>query len=229
MAQITTVQDGAWSNASTWSGGTIPAGVDYAVIDHDVTVSADFSAAGITIRNGSLRVADNYNMLNTITATVGEFVLIRKLVDTRTVRLDGVLLSPFTIMSGISCYGTYAGDGFPTTYNLSAGSNTVIFDDPGVVSYTAQMQDIKPEGCARAYARKVGNGVRYMTITVHIKADATRYVGQLYRMAEGPFQVLAVTYSGVIKGYIESIVPDQASVGKEYRTFRVTVAEGQSS
>jgi len=45
-------------------------------------------------------------------------------------------------------------------------------------------------------------------------------------MAQGPFQVLLVTHTCLIKGFIENVTPDPASVGKEYVTVKVTIAEG---
>ena len=60
---------------------------------------------------------------------------------------------------------------------------------------------------------------------VHIRKDKGNKIGLLYRMAELPFQVLAVTNSAIIKGYIEAITPVD-SVGKEYRSFRISIAEG---
>jgi len=221
MATLTSVQNGDWNVASTWDGGTIPTSSDTVNIDHVVTISAGAVANNIVINTGSLIETANYH--TKITLTVNKIEINRLLNDDRTVRLDGitVIIKHPTITS----IGIRQIDGLPTTYGVYSEDNTVIIDDPGVFGFSAQMQDIKPEGCARAYARKVSNGVRYMNVVVHIKNDRCDIMGQLYRMAENPFQVLAVTKSSLIKGFIEAITPVD-SVGKEYRTFRVSIAEG---
>jgi hypothetical protein len=202
----------------------IPTASDDVSIGHAVTIAGNAAAKTITINSGgSLTTASTWAMTSKVTLTVGSFTFNRVINDTRAVRLDGITL----ILTTPSITSNGSGGGFPAVSGVVSTANTVIIDDPGVISYSAQMQDIKPEGCAIAYSRKVSNGVRYMTVTVHIKADRCDLVGQLYRMAEGPFQVLASTYSGVLKGFIEAITPVD-SVGKEYRAFRVSIAEGQS-
>lgn len=220
MATITSVADGEWTDGTTWDGGTVPTAEDDVYIDHTVDIAGNASAQSITVRNGSL-VTDGNPLTSKCTLTFGTMLMERKLTDDRMVRLDGLTLS--VGRPSISCKGT---DSFPPTPDIIWTQELVIIDDPGVLGFSSQMQDIRPEGIARAWARKVSNGVRYMTLAVKIKADHGHIIGSLYRMAEGPFQVLAVTYSAVIKGHIESITPVD-SVGKEYRTFRITVAEGQ--
>ena len=222
MTTITSAQDGDWNTAGTWDTATVPTDADSVVINHNVTISTDASASDITIQTtGSLTTPDNWTMQNPITLTAGYIHLARVLDDDRVVRLDGanlVISSP-----SISSYG---GTGFAeVNYDIRNTEGEIIIDDPGLYGFSSQMQDIKPEGCARAYARKVSNGVRYLNIVVHIRKDKSNKIGLLYRMAELPFQVLAVTNSAVIKGFIEAITPVD-SVGKEYRTFRVSIAEG---
>ena len=225
MATVYSVQNGDWNTASTWSNGAVPTSADTVQIKHKVTIKADGSASVIEIKEGSLTVAPDWVMTSKATLTCDSIIMDRKLNDSRAVRLEGITL--VITAPSITSIGNYSGDGFATTSGAYNTAGTVIIDDPGAMGHTTQMQDIRPEGCARAYARKISNGVRYMTLTVHIKADRCDIIGQLYRMAEGPFQVLATTYSGVIKGYLESIAP-MDSVGKEYRSFKITVAEGQS-
>lgn len=222
MADIESVQDGDWNTASTWDSGSVPTDADSVVINHKVTISTDASASDITIQTtGSLTTPDNWTMQNPITVAAGYIHIARVLNDDRVVRLDGanlVIASP-----SISAYG---GTGFAkVNYDIRNTEGEIIIDDPGLYGFSAQMQDIKPEGCARAYARKVSNGVRYLNIMVHIRKDKGNKIGLLYRMAELPFQVLAVTNSAIIKGYIEAITPVD-SVGKEYRSFRISIAEG---
>ncbi len=225
MATITSVQAGDWRNGATWDTGTVPTDIDGVYIDHAVTISSSITAAAVFIREGSLTVADSFNYSN-ITATVGGWTLLRRLNDTRRINLDGVFLTGHS--PTISCAGTLSEDGFPTTTgDIVQGSNrNVIITDPGYIGMQARLQDITPEGCGHAYARKLGNSVRYLTVTVRIRASLPNFLGRLYRMAEGPFQVLLVTDRTIIKGYIETIAPDQSAVGTEYISVKVTVAEG---
>lgn len=223
MAAIASVQAGDWNTASTWSSGTIPTAMDTVTITHAVTVAASFTALTVTIGiDGSLTVADTFDHATQITAAVGEFQMLRQLDDKRTVRLDGVLFSG-TVPS-ISAGGS---DDLPPTLGIVQDTNrNIIIADPGYIGTSAKLQDINPQGCGRAYARKTANSVRYLTTTVRIRASMPHYLGILYRLAEGPYQVLMVTDRAIIKGYIETIAPDQSAVGTEYITVRITVAEG---
>ena len=224
MANIYSAQDGDWNTAATWSGGAVPTNADDVFIGHTVTFAADITARYVTIQaGGSLYVADTFNLASTPSIHVQLFRLERVLHDTRRVNLDGCILTPGTIHTTISCQKDT--DSFPATPDLN-NMQAVIIDDPGFISSSAILRDIKPEGCTPAYAEKVSNAVRYLTATVHIKADKLQYLASLYRMARGPFQVLMVTPSTVIKGFIESVVPDPASVGKEYVAVKVTITEG---
>lgn len=225
MANIFSVQDGNWGDTSTWDGGTVPTSADYVTINHTVTIKSDAVANSIVINNGSLLGSD---VNNTYSLTVNTITMNRKLTDDRTVRLDGLNL--IIARPGISCQKV-GEDGFPSTVGVVENANHryIIVDDPGMYGFSATMQDIKPEGgYARAWARKISNSVRYLTVSVHIQSNKAHNIGDLYRMAELPFQVLAVTNSCAIKGYIEAIAPVD-SVGKEYRTFRVTIAEGSGA
>lgn len=219
---VNSIQDGNWNAGSTWSGGSVPTANSDVVIKHKVTINTNAVAGLITISTGgSLVTDDTWQGVNPISLTVARIVMTRELTDNRVVRLDGINLiiaRPSITASGSSTFPD-------TTFGVKSSTDEVIIDDPGLYGFSAQMQDIKPEGCARAYARKVSNGVRYLNVVVHIRKDRTNIIGQLYRMAENPFQVLAVTNSAVIKGYIEAITPID-SVGKEYRSFRVSIAEG---
>lgn len=224
MDHIETAQDGEWSSSSTWQGGIIPSAMDEAIIKHNVIVSQNFSAIQVSIKEGgSITTKPDRYVGSTIKAVVERWALLRVINDTRTVRLDGVLFNG--VRPSIGCEGS--GDGLPYTSSLRQDANQdIIIVDPGYIGVSAKLQDITPEGCGRAYARKVSNAVRYLTVTVRIRATKPHYLGMLYRMAEGPFQVLLVTDRAIIKGHIETVVPDQASVGTEYISVRVTVAEG---
>ena len=226
MAVIFSAQDGRWSNTSTWSGGVVPTVADDVYIDHNVTFNENFKAKSILIQaTGSLSLENTYMGWTgqAITAEVGSIHMNRVLNDTRKVNLDGVMMVGIT--PSITSYYP-SNDGFPKTRALIHDGTNVIIEDPGLISCTAEMQDIKPEGVAPAYARKVRNMVRYMTLTVKIKNTNLQYLASLYNMVRGPFQVLAVTYSSVIKGHIEAVVPDPSSVGKAYVSVKVTIAEG---
>lgn len=223
MAHIASVQDGDWNTASTWDSGTIPTAEDTVTILHAVTVAASFTAATVYIGvDGSLTVADTFDHSTQITAAVGEYLLMRQLDDARVVRLDGVLFAG--TRPSIGAGGSV---GLPPTLGIVQNADRdVIITDPGYIGTSAKLQDINPEGSGRAYARKVSNSVRYLTVTVRIRASMPHYLGILYRLAEGPFQVLLVTDRAIIKGHIETVAPDQGAVGTEYISVRVTVAEG---
>ena len=225
MTTITSVQNGQWGSTSTWSTGTVPTQQDYVIVKHRITIWDNVRADTISIQGGgSLVMHDSWNFQTSYSLKCTKIVMARALDDNRVVRLDGLDLTITT--PSISCIDNSGGtDGFPITDTVLNTANEVIIDDPGLYGFSSQMQDIKPEGCARAYARKVSNGVRYLNVIVHIRKDKGNVIGQLYRMAENPFQVLAVTNSAVIKGFIEAITPVD-SVGKEYRAFRVSIAEG---
>ena len=229
MSTITTAQAGGWSTASTWTGGAVPTAADDVEIGHAVTVSADFYAKTIKIKaGGSLSVDPSYNMGTAITAHFGTMTMERVLDDNRRIRLDGVRMDPATVVPSISCIGTYAGDGFPTTGTLTEDNADVIIDDSGFYASSAGLRDIKPEGCAPAYTEKSTNQVRYINIPVQIAQGKLHLLGQLYRMAQGPHQVLAVTHSCVLKGFIESVSP-QAITGANYIRVQVSVAEGSGA
>lgn len=222
--EITSVQDGDWNTASTWDSGTVPTAEDNVYIDHNVTVGADFVAGTITVAStGSLTVASTWTQQTPITGTFTTLTMDRILSDNRRVNLDGVQL--IGVKPSISS-DAVGGDGWPATYALIEDNENIIIDDPGFLSSSSQMQDIKPEGVAHAYARKVSNAVRYMTLTVKIRSTKLNYLGTLYRMQQGPHQVLAVTHSCIIKGHIETVVPEASSIGREYLSVRLTIAEG---
>lgn len=223
MAAIASVANGDWNTAATWDSGTIPTAADTVTITHAVTVAASFTALTVTIGiDGSLTVADTFDHSTQITATVSEFLLIRQLDDARTVCLDGVLFAG--IKPSITACGS---DDLPSTLGIVQNTaRDIVITDPGYIGTSAKLQDINPEGSGRAYARKVSNSVRYLTVTVRIRASMPHYLGMLYRLAEGPFQVLMVTDRAIIKGHIETVAPDQSAVGTEYISVRVTVAEG---
>ena len=212
MATITTAQSGAWETASTWTGGSVPGGGDTAVIEHDVTISASITVGTVRFNGGGLTIDPLATLPDAgVTVTAGSVTYAPAVNDRTMIRLDGGRFVTSPCIAG--------------EYDLVDDHDKIIIDDAGVVGLSATMQDIKPEGYAPAYARRVSNNVRYQTITVHIRADCLGIVGRLMRMADGPNQVLAITNSAVIKGYIENLAP-VADVGKEYITYRLTIAEG---
>lgn len=226
MTTIATAQAGPWSDTATWTGGTIPSATDDAEIGHHVTIAADFYADTITIKaGGGLSVDPAADMETNITAHFRHMVMERVLDDRRTIRLDGVRLDPETVVPSISSIGAYASDGFPTTGTLTEEVGTVIIDDSGFYASSAGLRDIRPEGCAPAYTEKTTNMVRYINIPVQIAQAELCKLGQLYRMAQGPHQVLAVTHSCILKGFIESVAP-QAMTGANYLRVQVSIAEG---
>lgn len=225
MTAVTSAQAGDWSQTSTWVGGAVPTAEDDVVIDHAVTVSEDIYADTITINDGSLTVAPGFFMASDVVAHVAHIYMNRRIDDTRRVRLDGILLDSSLIVPSVSCIGN--GDGFAPTGIVEYQTDHLLVDDPGLMGCASIMHDVNTEGCGPAYAYKKANAVRYLQFVVRARTSEPHYVGQLYRMAEGPFQVLAVMRSAVIKGFIENITPDPSSVGKEFVDLRISVAEGQ--
>ena len=226
MTAITTAQAGKWSATSTWTGGSVPTATDDVELLHHVTVDADFYAKDITVKTGGgISVDPAATMTTNITAHFVHMYMDRLLDDRRQIRLDGVRLDPATVIPSISSIGTYAGDGFPTTGTLAEAVGTIIIDDSGFYASSAGLRDIRPEGCAPAYTEKATNMVRYINIPVQIAQGELYKLGQLYRMAQGPHQVLAVTHSCVLKGYIESISP-QNTPGANFIRVQVSVTEG---
>lgn len=227
MATITSAQSGDWNTGATWDSGTVPTAEDDVIVAHAVTVGADFTADTISINSaGSLSVSDAWTQATAITGTFRLLTMDRALDDARRVNLDGIRLTG--AIPSISSTPIVS-DGFPSTVDIIEDNEDIIFDDPGFLSSSSQMQDIKPEGIAHAYARKVSNAVRYMTLTVKIRSTKLNYLGTLYRMQQGPHQVLAVTHSCIIKGHIETVVPDASSIGREYLSVRLTIAEGSGA
>lgn len=226
MSTITTAQAGPWNDTATWTGGAIPTASDDAELSHHVTISADIFAHDIIIKaGGGLSVDPACPFTTTITAHFSTMTMERVLNDDRTVRLDGIRLDPDTVVPSISSIGSYEGDGFPTTASLIEETGRVFIEDPGFFASSAGLRDTRPEGCAPAYTEKATNMVRYINIPVQIAQEDVRLLGQLYRMAQGPHQVLAVTHSCILKGFIESVSPQNVP-GANFIRVQVSVAEG---
>lgn len=228
MATVTSAQDGRWGDTSTWSGGAVPTGDDYVMLNHNVKLytngaTTNYFADKIRLRSGGSLTVDPASYGNIVLNT-NEIMLDAILYDTRRVNLDGVIINGIKPSISSMLGGSY---GFHNTPMLEEeGDGKIIIDDPGFPSASSRLRDVNPEGIARAYAEKIGNGVRYLTFTVKILYHELQYLRYLYWMIEDPFQVLVVTRSCAIKGFIESVVPDPSSIGKEYISVKVTVTEG---
>lgn len=230
MATITSAQAGRWDQTTTWTGGVVPTSSDRVEIYHTVTVyGACYASCLIIYPGGGLITSPELN--HEASLHIGQMIGYRRTLVPAPFRLDGVPIlrsngTPYTHLGNI---GEYSTDGYPTTNRIEGGS-AVIIDDTGIYNASATLQDIKPEGSARAYARKVANAVRYLTMTVRIQRghqDEQQHLREIYAWAEMPFQVLAINGSCAIKGYVESVVYDKASVGTAYHVLQVTIAEGQ--
>ena len=230
MATITSAQSGLWSQTSTWTGGVVPTASDRVEIYHTVTVQGTCNVKNLFIYpGGGLITSPELNLETSL--HIGRMIGYMRTTTPAPFRLDGVPIlnsdgTPYTCLGNIGEYDT---DGYPTT-NRIEGGGSVIIDDTGIYNASATLQDIKPEGSARAYARKVSNSVRYLTMTVRIQrgqADEQEHIREIYAWAEMPFQVIAINGSCAIKGYIESVVYDKASVGTAYHVLQITIAEGQ--
>ena len=230
MAILTTAQDGAWNDGSTWVGGTAPTSGDILHIEHTVTVSGACVCNTAIIYEGGGIINDN----DTVTASslTCQAVNYRRTMIPAPFRLDGVTFSkpdgrPLTCIGNIS--DTTPTDGFPPSVMIGT-TNGAIIDDGGIFNASATLQDIKPEGCGRAYTRKVSNAVRYLSVTLRLprsEANSMIRLRLVYQWAEQPFQIIAINGSCAIKGYVESVVYDQASIGTAYHVLKITIAEGQ--
>lgn len=227
MSQYIPVKSGPWSEDATWGSiqGHPPGENDTALINqgHTITIDASIKVKGITLANGGLLVADD----TTPTIEVTDGINLARDLRPMPFRLDGATIK------APACLGAYrsAADGFPITYMITETDGAgIIIDDTGIYNATATLQDIKPEGCSRAYARKIANAVRYLTMTVRIQrghADEQKHLRDIYLWAELPFQIIGINGSCAIKGYVESVVYDKTSVGTAYHVLQVTIAEGQ--
>ena len=230
MATITSAQSGRWDLTTTWTGGVVPTASDRVEIYHTITVQSTCYANYLIIYpGGGLITSPDLNIEASL--HIGSMIGYRRTMTPAPFRLDGIPIlhsngKPYTCLGNI---GEYSTDGYPTTNRIEGGGG-VIIDDTGIYNASATLQDIKPEGCSRAYARKVSNAVRYLTMTVRIQRGhqgEQEHIREIYAWAEMPFQVIAMNGSCAIKGYVESVVYDKASVGTAYHVLQVTIAEGQ--
>lgn len=228
MSKFIPVKSGAWSEDATWGPvqGHPPGENDTVLINlgHTITIDTDIKVKKITLAWGGLLVADD----TTPTIEVTDGLVLTRSLRPLPFRLDGATIK------APACLGakaSEASDGFPQTYMITATDGSgIIIDDTGVFNASATLQDIKPEGCSRAYARKIGNAVRYLTMTVRIQrghADEQKHLRDIYLWAEMPFQIIGINGSCAIKGYVESVVYDKASIGTAYHVLQITIAEGQ--
>lgn len=198
----------------------MPTSSDTAVIKHPVTLAQSTEVASVRIDGGGITLAETALPDAGIVLTTPIIEYMARIQDPALVRMDGGRIAT------VPCISCAVTSGAVTGTIRQDDARTVIIDDPGPVGITSRMEDMTPEGYAPAWSRRAGCGVRYLTVTVHIRADRIGIVGMLMRMADGPYQVLCVTETAVIKGYIEQMAP-VADQGREYITYRLTIAEGR--
>jgi len=226
MSTFVPVKSGTWAEADTWGPQGYPGETDTVEINlnHTITIDTNVKVKKIILATGGLLVADGA----TPTIEVTNGIELARSVQPMPFRLDGATIKA---PSCIGAYKRYVTDPFPLTYMITATDGAgIIIDDTGVFNASATLQDIKPEGSARAYARKVSNSVRYLTMTVRIErghADEQKHLRDIYLWAELPFQIIGINGSCAIKGYVESVTYDKASVGTAYHVLQITIAEGQ--
>ena len=232
MTTLTTYSDGNWSDTTIWyvteegvnphAYNDVPQEDDDVRITKRIVVDTDAVCDDLSIREGGELVGPG--TMSPASLTVGGDVELRASLMPAEVRLDGVRISSKHFIGVV-------GSGMAML--TDDADAVVIIDDSGIYNQSATLMDVKPEGCGKAYARKVSNMVRYLTLTIRIQRGATSpytdavMVADLYRMAQSPYQVLAYNGSCMIKGYIETIAYDPASVGTAYHVMKVTVAEGE--
>jgi len=226
MSILVPVKSGPWSEDATWGGQGLPGETDTVELNRNytITIDTDVKVKQIRIAGGGLLVADD----TTPTIEVTDGIGLARSLQPMPFRLDGATIKA---PACLGAYKRYVTDAFPTTYMITATDGAgIIIDDTGIYNASATLQDIKPEGCSRAYARKIGNAVRYLTMTVRIQrghADEQKHLRDIYLWAEMPFQIIGINGSCAIMGYVESVVYDKASVGTAYHVLQVTIAEGQ--
>ena len=232
MTTLTTYSDGNWSDTTIWyvtvdgvnphDYHDVPHAEDDVRITKRIVVDTDAVCNDLSIREGGELVGPG--TMASASLTVGGDMELRASLRPAEVRLDGVRISSKHFIGVV-------GSGMAMLTDREDA--VVIIDDSGIYTQSATLMDVKPEGCGKAYARKVGNMVRYLTMTVRIQRGVTSpytdavMVADLYRMAQSPYQVLAYNGSCMIKGYIETIAYDPASVGTAYHVMKITVAEGE--
>lgn len=229
MSQYIPVMSGPWSDDATWGPiqGHPPGETDTVLINlgHTITIDTNIKVKQITLADGGLLVADDA----TPTIEVTDGIELMRNLQPMPFRLDGATIKAPACLGARS--DSISSDGFPKTYMITETDGAgIIIDDTGIYNASATLQDIKPEGCSRAYARKLSNAVRYLTMTVRIQrghADEQKHLRDIYLWAELPFQIIGINGSCAIKGYVESVVYDRASVGTAYHVLQVTIAEGQ--
>lgn len=229
---VAAFQPGNWSDTTLWyvliegvgqrPYNQLPTAEDDVRISSRIVVNTDAVCHDLSIREGGELVGPG--TMDSASLTIGGDTELRASLRPAEVRLDGVRISSKHFIGVV-------GSGMAML--TDAEDAVVIIDDSGIYNQSATLMDVKPEGCGKAYARKVGNMVRYLTLTVRIQRGVTSpytdavMVADLYRMAQSPYQVLAYNGSCIIKGYIETIAYDPASVGTAYHVMKVTVAEGE--
>ena len=229
MTKYIPTQSGPWSEGATWQPlQEHPPGENDTVLinqGHTITIDTDVKVKKITLARGGLLVADD----TTPTIEVTDGIELSRNLQPMPFRLDGATIKTPACLGARS--DSIASDGFPITYMITETDGAgIIIDDTGVFNASATLQDIKPEGCGRAYARKLSNAVRYLTMTVRIQrghADEQKHLRDIYLWAELPFQIIGMNGSCAIKGYVESVVYDRASIGTAYHVLQITIAEGQ--
>ena len=169
MATITSAQSGKWNQTSTWTGGVVPTAGDRVEVYHTITIEGTCRASYLIIYPGG-GLINSPDLAISTSLYIGVMIGYDRTSTPAPFRLDGIPIlwsngKPYTVLGNIGEYNT---DGYPTT-NRIEGGNYAIIDDTGIFNASATLQDIKPEGSARAYARKVSNAVRYLTMTVRIQ------------------------------------------------------------
>lgn len=215
---ISTIADGNWLTASIWSGGVVPVPTDDVIIQHEVTVTSDIAVASILIDNGSFIVKPS--LTASISITCPKIEMTGMIIDRRRILMEGAKL--IGVHPCISCihsesenfwatntlwFDSAIPTGNITRYAPSTGDQVIYsMDDTTPLNRSATLEDQEAKGNYDNGTITICGKVPNLSISIKWpRAEALPYREILRRMIESPYQVLAVTPTTVIKGYIEQI------------------------
>jgi hypothetical protein len=235
---VTSISEGEWSTPAIWSTGSVPISTDDVVIQTKVTITANVTVASILIGTvGSLLVKPG--LTSDISVDCPKIEMNGNITDSRRVLFEGAKL--VNVHPCISCIHAENGNYWATTtlwfdsaiptgattrYAPSTGSQKIYsMSDTSPLNRSAVLEDQLAKGNYNNGTISTGGGVPNLSISVQWpRSEAIPYREILRRMTESPYQVLAVTPTTIIKGYIEQIQYTKSTDSYFYAT--ISVVEG---